>query len=117
MRRKLNENEKLLLKGLIERSEKSNHHLLNKLETIEVENFFDNDTRGFVIFDHDEEDRQTGKCIANVEYKDEDGVIVSIELNLDKSGNLYELDIWKVDDTLLIKWPKIDELEFKDPNF
>ena len=51
------------------------------------------------------------------EYYDDDGIAVSIGLNLDDSGELYELDVWKVNDTPLISWPKIDELEFKNPSF
>ena len=41
--------------------------------------------------------RQLGQEIAEYMFDDIDGIPVSAALNVDKQGNLYELDIWKVD--------------------
>jgi hypothetical protein len=43
------------------------------------------------------EDRRFGRRLGELLYKDSDGVDVLISLNLDKEGNLYELDVWKTD--------------------
>lgn len=42
---------------------------------------------------------------------DEDGVPVEIALNLDTNGNLFELDIWKVDFSPLRRLPQPLELQ------
>jgi len=41
--------------------------------------------------------RQIGEEVAKYMFKDIDGTPVSVSLNVDQQGNLYELDIWKVD--------------------
>jgi hypothetical protein len=41
-------------------------------------------------------DRRLGKCIGEAEFDDADGVTVSVALNVDQRGELFELDIWKV---------------------
>ncbi len=42
-------------------------------------------------------ERLFGGTIAEKVFYDTDGVMLSITLNVDKEGILYELDIWKVD--------------------
>lgn len=42
-------------------------------------------------------DREFGEQIAEFIFKDFDGTYVSAALNVDSHGNLYELDVWKVD--------------------
>ncbi|EIE01321.1 hypothetical protein LEP1GSC185_3526 [Leptospira licerasiae serovar Varillal str. VAR 010] len=49
------------------------------------------------------------KCIANTSFYDEDGTEVSATLNIDQYGDLYELDLWKVDFSRLKKIPEIFE--------
>jgi hypothetical protein len=43
------------------------------------------------------DNRQLGEQIAEYMFKDLDGTPVSAALNVDELGELYELDIWKVD--------------------
>jgi len=43
-------------------------------------------------------------CIAEADYVDSDGVPVSIAVNVDESGRLLGVDIWKVDCRGLIKY-------------
>lgn len=57
--------------------------------------------------------RGLGEVLAEAEYVDEDGVPVLIAINADKSGNLYELDFWKVDFSPLRRYPMASELKIK----
>jgi hypothetical protein len=61
----------------------------------------------------DQSARHFGKAIAEAEYTDEDGVLVSIVINLDKNGELFEVDFWKVDCSPLIRYPKVSELKIQ----
>jgi hypothetical protein len=49
--------------------------------------------------------RTFGKEIARAEYSDSDGTSVSITLNADDQGDLFELDFWKVDFSQLKRYP------------
>lgn len=51
-----------------------------------------------------------GGEIAAADYIDSDGVFVSITINIDRNGALFELDIWKVDNTPLKRFPRPDLL-------
>ena len=51
--------------------------------------------------------------IVEAEYLDSDGILVSIELTEDSEGNLYELDLWKVDFNPLITYPTFDKVRIK----
>lgn len=53
-----------------------------------------------------------GRTIAEREYLDADGVLVTIALNVDVEGNLLELDFWKVDFNSLVEYPRPDQLKF-----
>jgi hypothetical protein len=41
--------------------------------------------------------RSFGKQIAELEFVDDDGVLVLISLNVDDQNKLLEIDIWKTD--------------------
>lgn len=77
--------------------------LLPQLERALVRDM-DDGGMGSLKFAGDER-RSLGACIVEAEYVDCDGVPVSIALNVDTSGQLYELDIWKVDFALLREYP------------
>ena len=47
--------------------------------------------------------RRFGKQAADCRFLDADGVVVIASLNLDKAGELFELDIWKVNYAPLIR--------------
>jgi len=55
-------------------------------------------------------DRRLGKCIGEAEFDDADGVIVSVALNVDQRGELFELDLWKVDFSPLQRIAAVAEL-------
>jgi hypothetical protein len=61
----------------------------------------------FAPFEHD---RAFGSEAAECHFYDVDGVPVSVALNLDKEGRLFELDVWRVDFRPTVRWPHEVEL-------
>ena len=61
---------------------------------------------GGLTFVSSKEDRSLGVALAEKEFADQDGVAVIATLNLDSDGELYELDIWKVDFSPLKSFPQ-----------
>jgi hypothetical protein len=57
--------------------------------------------------------RFLGSCLVEAEFLDRDGVPVSIALNLDTNGLLYELDMWKVDFAPLQEYPDFKRITVK----
>jgi len=53
------------------------------------------------------------KAVSEAQYTDSDGVLVSINLSVDKTGRLFELDFWKVDFSPLRRYPRPGDLVFK----
>jgi hypothetical protein len=51
------------------------------------------------------------KTLAEAEYTDSDDVLVSISLNADQHGNLFELDFWKVNFSPLDRYPTSADLQ------
>ena len=51
--------------------------------------------------------RTFGRTLHEVEFKDADHVAVVAALNLDQYGDLFELDIWKVNFDPLIRLPEV----------
>ena len=56
------------------------------------------------------ENRHLGAVPTEAIFRDEDGVVVSAAVVLDRAGALYELDIWKVDFSPLIRIPPSEEI-------
>ncbi len=56
------------------------------------------------------EDRITSRELIHVYAKDKDGVLLDISVNLDQHGDLFELDVWKVDFSPLIRLPEPSEV-------
>lgn len=52
------------------------------------------------------EPRSFGKALVEAQYSDSDGVLVTIAVNADHQGQLFELDFWKVDFSPLMRYPK-----------
>ncbi|MGB2638232.1 MAG: hypothetical protein WAN32_04730 [Candidatus Acidiferrum sp.] len=57
--------------------------------------------------------RAFGKALAEAQYVDSDGIPVSITINVDQNGQLFEVDFWKVDFSPLKRYPKPSELVVK----
>jgi hypothetical protein len=56
------------------------------------------------------EQRCYGSTLAEAEFKDADGTPVSVALMLDETGDLFELDIWKVDFSPLVRIPPVEQI-------
>jgi len=57
------------------------------------------------------QNRIFGEEIAEGLFHDKDGIPVSVALNVDQFDDLFELDLWKVDFSPLIRYPDADEVE------
>jgi hypothetical protein len=79
----------------------------------DVEDIQDGGGMGGIRFLSDEKVRRPLAAIAEAEYKDEDGVLVSIVLNADSKGALYEIDSWKMDFSPLRRYPSPSDLQLK----
>jgi len=49
--------------------------------------------------------RKYGAQVAEAEFQDADGVTLNITINVDQRGSLFELAIWKIDFSPLIRLP------------
>jgi hypothetical protein len=58
--------------------------------------------------------RRLGREASLAEYIDEDGVPVSITLNLDQEDNLFEVDFWKVNFAPLLRYPRPRDLKLRE---
>ena len=55
-----------------------------------------------------------GRELARGKYLDSDGVLVSITLNADDHGQLFELDFWRVDFSPLKRYPAPQDVVVTD---
>jgi hypothetical protein len=58
--------------------------------------------------------RHFGQVAAAADYVDQDGVLVSITLNLDGQSDLFEVDFWKVDFSPLLRYPRPQDLRLRE---
>jgi hypothetical protein len=59
-------------------------------------------------------DRRFGRRIGSAEFNDTDGTLVSVALNLDQYGELFELDLFKVDFSPLQRIAPASELRISN---
>jgi hypothetical protein len=71
---------------------------------------------GSIRFFSSEIGRRMGVAVAEAEYTDDDGVLVSIVLNTDFNGRLFEVDFWKVDFSPLRRYPSPSDLRLQKPD-
>jgi hypothetical protein len=50
-------------------------------------------------------ERLFGGRVAEIQFADSDGVLVIASLNVDKDGDLFELDMWKTDFSAVNRLP------------
>ncbi|WP_400192293.1 DUF6984 family protein [Hymenobacter sp. B81] len=77
---------------------------LAQLPTAEVVDL-DDGGMGSFQFVSPKTERRFGRVLAETQYADADGVPVLASLYLDREGELYELDSWKVDYSPLRRIP------------
>ena len=51
--------------------------------------------------------RSYGKTRSEHQFLDDEGIPILASLNIDKEGKLFELDMWKVDYSPILSFPKI----------
>jgi hypothetical protein len=90
----------------------SNAKLASNLDACMIEDMQDGGM-GSIRFLSGDEPRRLGDAIAEAEYTDNDGILVIIALNTDRSGKLYEVDFWKVDFSPLLRYPSACDLRIK----
>ena len=106
MRRKLTKEEKILILQLLNKDAKKQFANVN-IDDIEAEPMQDGGMGSIILWPKGLEkgERKMGNAIAELQFKDKDGVLVSAALNIDKEGHLFELDIWKTDFSRLMQIP------------
>jgi len=95
MPRKLKAHEKCIVAELINKLSKHSY-LLDDLDNYLVKEL-DDGGMGSLLFVSDKKNRRFGAEIAEKKYTDIDGTPITISLNIDNHGSLFELDVWKVD--------------------
>jgi hypothetical protein len=105
--RPLREEERELIRSLLSRVSAS--AILEDILATSCVTDMDDGGMGSIRFVQSEP-RTFGKRLAEAEYVDSDGVLVSIALNADSKGQLFELDFWKVDFSRLRRYPTPSEL-------
>jgi hypothetical protein len=104
--RDLSQQEKALLVALLQ-SNPELVPLIRSLEDLVVEEMRDGGMGSLSLVPKGLEGtrRSFGKQLVLGDFTDTDGVSVSVTVNVDSKGTLYELDVWKVNFTSLLKWP------------
>jgi hypothetical protein len=104
--RKLSREENALLIALL-RGKDQDPHLVESLKDLAVREMNDGGMGSLLLLPEGLEDtaRSFGKQLVLGEFIDSDGVPVSVTVNLDKEGRLYELDVWKVNFEPIKTWP------------
>lgn len=105
MFRKLKDDEKRLIKKLLDNVEQTNN-----LDDIIARPMSDGGMGSLLLFSNKKEQKKRlfGKQLSEFRFTDIDGVSVIASLNVDTDGELFELDIWKTDFSKLKKIPKWD---------
>jgi hypothetical protein len=75
------------------------------LSQCRVEEMNDGGMGSLIFLGNDQSDRRLSGAIAEADFVDADGVRAEVVLNVDQYGQLFELDIWKVDFSPLQRLP------------
>ncbi len=109
--RKLNRQELRVVRALLKGAAEQWHGHIDQLDALRVREMSDGKMGSLKFVEcAAESERKLGPRIASAEFEDEDGVLVSVQLNADQHHRLFELDIWKVNFAPLIAWPDSDGL-------
>ena len=112
--RPLSEFESLLVSRLIELARDS--RIAFSPNEFSVRLYSDNAPGSFLLVKRGEEmvNQEFGRELVRGEFTDIDGVSVSVALNLDSNDVPFEVDIWKVDDTAVLQWPSLNQIQRLD---
>ena len=92
---------------------KAGPELISNIEHALVEDMEDGGMGSIRFVSRKSGPRGFGNAIAEAEYTDDYGVLVSIAVNSDDRGELYEVDFWKVDFSPLRRYPNATDLRLK----
>ena len=106
--RLLRNDEKALLEALIEDQPKA-ARFLRFLQHATVEEMNDGGMGSLRFCSDSNVNRKFGSVLVKRELVDKDGVPISIAVNIDNYGELFELDIWKVDFSPLKQFPSLEK--------
>jgi hypothetical protein len=106
--RPLSEQEKILVAVLLRANAKLASFADSLLNQLLVEEMQDGGMGSLVFLrpDVDRSLRSFGHEVARGEFVDADGVLVSVAINTDEEGRLFELDVWKTNFAPLVAWPE-----------
>ncbi len=103
------EDELKLIDFLVEKS--GQEELAAQLDGIVVEPMNDGGMGGLVLMpkcvSKNYKERQFGSSVSEHIFDDSDGIAVIATLYLDSDGCLYELDMWKVNYSKIVRFPEI----------
>lgn len=105
--RSLRVEEETLIRSMF-RSHKDSAALMLQVDVAMVDEMLDGGM-GSLRFSSDKT-RSLGAAVAEADYVDTDGVPVSIVVNVDQNGQLFELDIWKVNFRPLKCYPSPEKI-------
>lgn len=66
---------------------------------------------GSLAIDRDDPTLRFGRCVAQCEFLDADGVKVEAALNCDTADRPMEVDVWKVNFAPIVQWPNRAEIQ------
>ena len=92
---------------------KAGSALISNIEQSIVEDIEDGGMGSIRFVSRTNRPRVFGDAIAAAEYIDDDGALVSITVNSDDRGELYEVDFWKGDFSPLRRYPNATDLRLK----
>src|SRR5436190_3582536 len=101
----LRQDEKDLVRQLVETTRRGNE-VLASLDSIKAYDLSDGDMRSVKTMPQDDRETRRAVPIASANYVDSDNVAISVQINCDETGRLFEIDIWKTDFSTIIRYPK-----------
>ena len=111
--RPLRDEEKSLIVKLLDRVPER-ARLIGQLDGAGVEEMHDGGMGSVLFQGPNEFKRRLANEVASGRFKDTDGTAVVVSVNIDQFGDLFELDLWKVDFSALIRFPRADEVELEE---
>jgi hypothetical protein len=107
--RKIRDDEKALIIFLIE-GISDERKLHASLQTALVEEMEDGGMGSLrITWQGEDTARHFEHVLSTHTFLDSDGVEISIAINVDKHGDLFELDVWKVDFSPVKRFPTIEK--------
>lgn len=106
--RLLKDKERALLTALMMESLQATQ-LVESLNQVLVEEMDDGGMGSLRFHYSDSKSRHFAKRLIDREFVDSDGVPVRVAINLDEYGDIYDLDVWKVDFSPLRRFPVLSK--------